>query len=106
MGPTGNFAISGRPWIAAAALIFLIGTACTDQPDASEQGETPSLATDPGANANSPPEQEQSGISLQSPEERAELRKSSPFTLQGRPPRRRIPPAEVADAAEAAPDPS
>ncbi len=53
--PTGRFASSRRPWIAAAALSFLVGTACTDQPEASDQAAAPPLAADPGAKANPPP---------------------------------------------------
>jgi len=53
--PTGRFASSRRPWIAVAALILLVGTACTDRPEASDQGASPPAAVDPGAKANPPP---------------------------------------------------
>jgi hypothetical protein len=43
-----------RPWIAAAALILLVGTACTDQPEATDQGASSPPAADPGARANAP----------------------------------------------------
>jgi Spy/CpxP family protein refolding chaperone len=53
--PTWRFASSRRPWVAAAALILLVGTACTDQPEATDQGANSPSAADPGAKANSPP---------------------------------------------------
>jgi Spy/CpxP family protein refolding chaperone len=39
--PTWRFASSKRPWIAAAALALLVGTACTDQPEVTDQGAEP-----------------------------------------------------------------
>ncbi len=53
--PSWKFASLRRPWIAAAALILLVGTACTDQPEATDQGASSPLAADPGAKAKSPP---------------------------------------------------
>ncbi len=72
--PTGRFASSRRPWIAAVALALLVGTACTDQPEATDQGASSPSAADPGAKANpSPP------ADAQDPERRkqriAQLRK-------------------------------
>ncbi len=185
--PTGRFASSSRPWILAAALILLVGTACTDQPEASDQDAGPPAADDPGAKANPPPpagaqdperrrqrfaqlredryaelglsdEQKQSIEALRveqqawraehrdeisalanqrkaarqagddaeaeairqqllelretrpteqdivavlTDEQRAELRRNRPFTPRGRPPQRRAPPAQTADAAPA-----
>ena len=68
-GPTRKFASSSRPWIAAAALILLVGTACTDQPEATDAGASPPTAADPGAKANPPPPQEQARIPLNAPAE-------------------------------------
>ncbi len=65
---TGKFAISRRPWIAAAALSFLVGTACTEQPEASDQGASPPAAADAGAKANPPP-QEQARVPWEAPAE-------------------------------------
>ena len=67
--PARKFANSRRPWIAAAALSFLVGTACTDQPEASDQDADSPLAADPGAEANPPPHQEQADTPLDAPAE-------------------------------------
>ncbi len=67
--PIGKFARSRSPWIAAVALSFLVGTACTDQPEASDQAADSPLAADPGAKAKAPPDQEQAGTPLAAPAE-------------------------------------
>lgn len=67
--PIRKFAISRRPWIAAAVLSFLVGTACTDQPEASDQAGAPPLAADLGAKAKAPSPQEQAGTPLDAPAE-------------------------------------
>ena len=67
--PIGRFASSRRPWVAAAALILLVGTACTDQPEATDQGASPPAAAEPGAEANPPPPQEEARIPLETPAE-------------------------------------
>jgi hypothetical protein len=58
-----------RPWIAAAALILLVGTACTDRPEATDEAASPPPAADPGAKANPPSRQEQARIPLDTPAE-------------------------------------
>jgi len=50
------------PWIAAAALSFLVGTACTDQPEAADQSVSPPAAAELGARANLPLRQERARI--------------------------------------------
>lgn len=62
--PTRKFAISIRPWVVAAAFSFLVGTACTDQPEASDQGAGSAAAADPGAKAKALPQQEQARTPL------------------------------------------
>ena len=54
MRPSWRFASSRRPWIAAVALSLLVGTACTDQPEATDQGANSPPAADPSARANPP----------------------------------------------------
>jgi hypothetical protein len=56
-------------WIAAVALSFLVGTACTDQPEATDPGASPPTAADPGAKANLPLPQERARIPLRAPAE-------------------------------------
>ena len=56
--PTGRSASSRGPWIAAAAFLFVVGAACTDQGEATDRGANPPPAADPGANANLPPEEQ------------------------------------------------
>ena len=65
--PTGRFASSRGPWVAAAAIILLVGTACTDQPEASDPGASSPSAADPGAKGNPPPP-----AGVQDPERRRE----------------------------------
>jgi len=67
--PTGRFASSRGPWIAAAALILLVGTACTDQPEATDRGAGPPPAADPGTGVNPPPPQEKARTPLKAPAE-------------------------------------
>jgi hypothetical protein len=66
---TGRFARSRRPWIAAAALLLLVGTACTDQPEATDQGANPPPVAEPGVKANPLSPQEQARIPLKAPAE-------------------------------------
>jgi len=58
----GRLASSRMPWIAAAALSFLVGTACTDQPEAADQSVSPPAAAELGARANLPLRQERARI--------------------------------------------
>ncbi len=63
-GTIGKFAIARRPWVAAAAFSLLVVTACTDQPEASDQVADAPTAADRGAQANPTSQQEQARIPL------------------------------------------
>jgi len=62
--PTGRFASSRRPWVAATALILFVGTACTDRTEATDQGASPPETAELRANANSLPPREQARTPL------------------------------------------
>jgi hypothetical protein len=65
----GRLASSRILWIAAAAFILLVGTACTDQPEAADLGASPPTAAEPGARANISLRQERARIPLKAPAE-------------------------------------